>query len=145
MKIRNRDRRSEKTSERTRFCAGMMLVLISVVLCAFRALTSGYVETVEYRSGTQTRQIQERIGTERNGPVQVNTADAEELTALPGVGETLAALMIRERTENGPFRYVEDLLSVKGIGRKTLQKIRPLIDLSTTESEENDGIPCAVP
>ena len=75
-------------------------------------------------------------GTEANGTVAVNSADAEELTALPGIGETLAAMIVAERDRNGPFRYAEDLLAVRGIGPKTLEKFRRMIDLTPAESGE---------
>ena len=57
------------------------------------------------------------------GPVAVNTADAEELDTLPGVGEVIAQLIIEEREENVPFYYPEDLINVKGFGEKTLEKL----------------------
>ena len=48
--------------------------------------------------------------------VNVNTATAEELTRLPGVGEALAERIIAYRQENGPFRTAEELMNVNGIG-----------------------------
>lgn len=57
------------------------------------------------------------------GPVNLNRASPEELQTLPGVGAVLAQRIVREREENGPFAYPQDLLCVKGIGQKTLQKL----------------------
>lgn len=57
------------------------------------------------------------------GPVNLNRASLEELQTLPGVGAVLAQRIVREREENGPFAYPQDLLCVKGIGQKTLQKL----------------------
>ena len=71
----------------------------------------------------------------QRGWVDVNGGDAEELTALPGVGETLAAYLILEREVHGPFYYPEDLLSVKGIGEKKLEAIRDMLDLSGPEPD----------
>ena len=62
------------------------------------------------------------------GTVQINEADAEELQQLPGIGETLAAAIVDERIDHGPFFYPEDLLSVKGIGQSKLQKILPFLN-----------------
>ena len=59
----------------------------------------------------------------------VNTADADELDTLPGVGEVIAQRIIEEREQNGPFYYPEDLMNVKGIGEKTLEKLLPHIRL----------------
>ena len=61
---------------------------------------------------------------EPQGPVDVNTADAAALQTLPGIGPALAERIIAYRTEHGPFRRVEDLLEVKGIGEATLEKFR---------------------
>lgn len=49
-------------------------------------------------------------------PVNINTADAETLMTLPGIGETRAADIIAYRQANGPFRMVEQLTDVPGIG-----------------------------
>lgn len=60
-------------------------------------------------------------------PINVNTASKEELMALPGIGPTLAQRILTYRLENGPFSRAEDLQEVKGIGEKTLDKIKDLI------------------
>lgn len=57
------------------------------------------------------------------GTVNVNTADSEELQAISGIGKELASRIINEREQNGAFVYPEDLLTVKGIGTKTLEKL----------------------
>ena len=58
------------------------------------------------------------------GKVNINTADAETIAAgLHGIGPVKAKAIIEYREENGPFKSVEELLNVKGIGPKTLEKI----------------------
>jgi competence protein ComEA len=59
--------------------------------------------------------------------VNLNTATLEELEALPGIGPTLAQRIIDHRTRYGPFRTVEDLLDVSGIGEQRLADIRALV------------------
>ncbi len=58
------------------------------------------------------------------GKININTASAEELTALPGIGPSYAQRIVEHREKNGPFKKVEDLLNVRGIGEKTFEKIR---------------------
>ncbi|GAB3128325.1 hypothetical protein GCM10027289_07270 [Tsukamurella serpentis] len=58
--------------------------------------------------------------------VNINTADAAELDKLPGVGAATATAIITHRDKNGPFRSVDDLAKVGGIGAAKLAKIKPL-------------------
>lgn len=59
--------------------------------------------------------------------VNVNTATADELETLPGIGEVLAQRIVDHRTEHGPFASVDDLLDVSGIGEAILEDIRDLV------------------
>ena len=58
------------------------------------------------------------------GPVDLNTATAEQLDTLPGVGPSTAASIIDYRSEHGPFHSVDDLLDVRGIGDAKLAALR---------------------
>ncbi|MFO7547520.1 MAG: ComEA family DNA-binding protein [Acidimicrobiia bacterium] len=64
-----------------------------------------------------------------SGMVAVNRARAEELQRLPGVGPVLAERIVAHREANGPFRNVEDLLDVPGIGEGRLAQIRDLVEI----------------
>ena len=55
--------------------------------------------------------------------VNINTASAEQLSALPGIGEGFASSIIEYREVNGPFQAVEELLLVSGIGHSRLEAI----------------------
>jgi comEA protein len=57
--------------------------------------------------------------------ININTATKNELTKLPGLGETLAGRVILYRKENGPFQKLEDLMNVRGIGEKKFERIKP--------------------
>ncbi len=61
--------------------------------------------------------------------VSVNLATAEELERLPGIGPVLARRIVEDRARNGQYTRPEDLLRVKGIGRKTLDKLRPYLQV----------------
>ena len=65
--------------------------------------------------------------------VNINTAGAEELESLPGIGPVLARRIVDWRTENGPFRSAEDLLNVEGIGRSTLENLQDCIIMEEME------------
>lgn len=57
-------------------------------------------------------------------PINVNTADAELLAELPGIGPSRAAAIIEERENNGAFANVDDLTRVSGIGPATVDRMR---------------------
>jgi competence protein ComEA len=59
--------------------------------------------------------------------VDLNTATVEDLAGVPGIGQALASRIVELREKEGPFRRVEDLLKVKGIGEKSLEKLRPYV------------------
>jgi len=59
--------------------------------------------------------------------VNINTATQAELETLPGIGPVKAGDIIAYRTQNGPFKTIEDLLGVKGIGTKTFESLESLI------------------
>lgn len=64
-------------------------------------------------------------------PVNINTADAETISAsLTGVGLSKARAIVEYRKKNGPFRTVADLSLVKGIGDKTVEKNKSDIRIS---------------
>ena len=72
------------------------------------------------------------------GPVNVNTADAETLSAeLKGVGITKAIAIVEYRKANGPFKSADDLTQVKGIGARTVELNREniLLDSNAKKSQ----------
>ena len=60
-------------------------------------------------------------------PVPVNCVSVEELTALPGVGPSLARSIVEQRSRMNGFHSDTDLLDVYGIGTRTLERLRPLV------------------
>jgi competence protein ComEA len=61
------------------------------------------------------------------GQVDLNAATAVQLQALPAIGPKMAARILAYRRKHGPFRRLEELQQVPGIGPRTLEKLRPLI------------------
>jgi competence protein ComEA len=67
------------------------------------------------------------------GALDLNTATAEDLEALPGVGPVLARRIIDYRQSRGPFQTIDDLLAVHGIGKKKLAQLAPLVRVASQE------------
>ena len=61
-----------------------------------------------------------------SGKVNINTATVEELQTLPKIGPKIAGAIVEYR-EKHPFKNVDELVEVKGIGEKTLEKLKPLV------------------
>ena len=59
--------------------------------------------------------------------LDLNAATVEQLEKLPGIGPSIAKSIVRFREKSGPFRRVEDLLAIRGITKKKLEAIRPLV------------------
>jgi len=60
-------------------------------------------------------------------PLNLNSATADQLAQLPGIGPKTAQTIVNFRKASGPFRRVEDLLAIRGISQKKLAAIRPYV------------------
>lgn len=111
-----------------------LLILTAIFLCLLFALLSHELPAPSEADYTISIRSETVDATpEPEGPLNINTATAEQLDALYGIGPVLAQRIIQYRQENGPFTSVEELLEVKGIGPSVLEKIE---DLITTEEEQ---------
>ena len=70
------------------------------------------------------------------GLVNINTASAAELDTLPGVGAKTAALIVEYRQKNGPFKKIEDLMNVRGIGEKNFLKLKPHLTIGPAKADQ---------
>jgi competence protein ComEA len=61
--------------------------------------------------------------------INLNTATADQLESLPGIGQKTAERIIEYRTKSGGFKRIEDLMNVKGIGEKSFLKLKPLVSV----------------
>jgi competence protein ComEA len=62
--------------------------------------------------------------------ININTASATELSELKGIGDAKAQVIVAYREKNGPFKSVDELRQVHGIGDKLLEKLRPQVTVS---------------
>lgn len=118
-------------------------VLLAVVTALFVGFTLGLFVGRNTGSGTVTLAVSPQMQTAPTTaataaaetvpeetvsfPVNINTADADTLTALPGIGQVLAERIVAYRRQNGPFRVIEEITKVEGIGEKKAEAILELI------------------
>ena len=83
------------------------------------------------------RQVRGAVPPEEAAPallkVNINTASAEELDGLPGIGPVLAQRIVDERETNGPYTGAEDLTRVEGIGQAIVESIQDHIITEDTQ------------
>ncbi len=63
-------------------------------------------------------------------PLDLNAATVEQLERLPGVGPRTAQEIVKFREKSGPFRRVEDLLAIRGITKRRLERLRPYVTVT---------------
>ena len=68
------------------------------------------------------------------GPLDLNSATVAELDGLPGIGPVLAARIVAHRDAHGPYRAPEDLLAVRGIGPRLLERLGPRVTVRAPRS-----------
>jgi competence protein ComEA len=71
------------------------------------------------------------------GVINLNTASAKELEALPGIGAKTAALIVEYRQKNGPFKKIEELMNVRGVGEKSFLKLKAQITVTAAKADHN--------
>ena len=71
--------------------------------------------------------------------VNLNSATAEQLDSLPGIGPAVASRIIEYRQKNGPFKKIEDLMNVRGVGEKSFLKIRNRLTVAPAKPAVPDG------
>ena len=75
------------------------------------------------------------------GTININTASAADLQRLPGIGAKTASRVIEYRQKNGPFKKVEELMNVRGVGEKSFLKLKGQISVGGTAKGESASTP----
>ncbi len=105
------------------------LRLFMVILLATAGMSS--IVHAEARSEDRTAvHVSDHAKEAVSSPVNVNTADVTELSKIKGVGFKKADAIVQYRTQHGPFKSVDDVANVKGVGQKRLEKIKGQLAVS---------------
>jgi competence protein ComEA len=67
--------------------------------------------------------------------VNLNTATAQQLESLPGIGPATAQRILEYRQKSGGFKKVEELMNIRGVGEKSFLKLKPLVTITVPRSE----------
>ena len=78
-------------------------------------------------------------------PVNLNTANSDQLQTVPGIGPATAEKILQMRKSYGPFKSVDDLLAIRGIGKKRLEKMRKYLTVGRAGSAKPAKPPEASP
>ncbi len=118
----------------------VLLALVAVGAVAWRAYSPRFLASPTEKSD----------GAAVAYKIDLNAAGENELAQVPNVGPKTAAAIVKHREEHGPFKSVEELTRVKGIGPKTLEKVGPYFAVSggaavKTEPEELKRRPAETP
>ena len=117
--------------------AGMIIASLLILGMIVTSWPAAKKAPAEFESKALSVPTVTQIPLQTSGTIAINTADAEDLQELPGVGETMAQNILDERAAHGSFYYPEDLLTVRGIGEKKLSGLIPWLDFSSAQEEAN--------
>ena len=98
-----------------------------LILRGNRDIARAYLDESERLSGSKVMTDEQPVAT--GGETKINTATAEQLMQLPDIGSTLAQRIIEYRQTHGKYQKLQDITKVKGIGKKTFDKIKDKISL----------------
>ena len=104
--------------------------LLSLVALAF-------LIAVQPRAAAAQQQASARAAAKPSATavVNLNTASAAQLEALPGIGAKTAARIVEYRQKNGPFKKIEELMNVRGVGEKNFLKLKAQITVTTAKAD----------
>jgi competence protein ComEA len=109
----------------------MLRTLLSIVTLSGLVIAhSGTTVAAQTSSGGRAPAKAAAVAT-----VNINTASIKELDALPGIGAKTAALIVEYRQKNGPFKKIEELMNVRGVGEKAFLKLKPQLTVAPAKAD----------
>lgn len=124
-----------RTADAVKACGGLLPTADGEKVNMAQVLKDGQqVRVPEKQAGSpatpaNTGKASSASKTKADGPININTASAEELDALPGIGPAMAKRIIEYRETEGAFTAIEDIKKVKGIGEAKFEKMKDKICL----------------
>jgi len=108
-------------------------ILSIVVVASWLAVLPSHAGAAQQKAPAQTA-----AKTAATSIININTASAGELDGLPGVGAKTAARIVEYRQKNGPFKKVEELMNVRGVGEKNFLKLKSQITVGPAKADHPD-------
>jgi competence protein ComEA len=69
-------------------------------------------------------------------PINLNSATAAQIAELPGIGPKTADLVVQYRQKNGPFKKIEEIMNVKGVGEKSFLRIKDRLTVADSKADK---------
>ena len=107
---------------------------LSLLVVGVLGLAHPAAAAAQQKSGSRSSSAKPAVTT----PININTATASELTVLPGIGAKTAERIVEYRQKNGPFKKVEELMNVRGVGEKNFLKLKSQIAVTTAKAEHEE-------
>lgn len=111
---------------------------ISLVLLLLAALAPAFQPPAAAQEKPVVRSAPAAPAAARS-PVNINTATVSDFEALPGIGAKTAARIIEYRQKNGPFKKIEELMNVRGVGEKSFLKLKPQLTVGPPKTDHDHG------
>ncbi len=115
--------------------APIIVIVVSVLVIAYNFTAGRNADFLKLMENKVTNQVETRATepevriTESNDKIDINSATADELDELPGIGEAKAEAIVQLREKMNGFREIEDILNVEGIGEKIFEQIKDKIHI----------------
>ena len=106
----------------------LLTLLATLALC----VSSPLLAQTAVKQGKAPKQVVAAASTE---VINLNTATAAQIATLPGIGPKTADLIVQYRQKNGPYKKVEEVMNVRGIGEKSFLKLKSRLTVTTSKAE----------